>query len=283
MLIRIFTIMENFKTQKIVKDEKGQEVVMIRTDIILKKIMEACQTRQLKWSRWDPKYWHPKHTNLFNHITNYKLVQLDDVKSEIIVGDHIRERLHEKYTSHKQIKYLKSESIGNSGLYKYKIKYVTTNAYERLKRSQPKIGDLLIAFGGSIGKICLISKELGRAITCDLCIFRVKNINPYYVYIYLKSNFGVLQMEYIKNGVGIEHLNSDEFLTIKIPIIPNSVQVHVESRYKEMSQYHDKAMEAKERRDEEEYKKNIQIAEKMLKNLIAKTEAVIRGEREDVI
>ena len=42
-------------------------------------------------------------------------------------------------------------------------------------------------------------------------------------------------------------------------------------------------MDAKKNNQEAEYKKNIEIAEKMLKDLIAKTEAVIRGERKDVI
>ena len=50
-----------------------------------------------------------------------------------------------------------------------------------------------------------------------------------------------------------------------------------------MSKYHDRAMEAKKKGNDAEYKKNIEIAEKMLKDLIAKTEAVVRGERKDVI
>ena len=42
-------------------------------------------------------------------------------------------------------------------------------------------------------------------------------------------------------------------------------------------------MEGKEKSDEGAYKNNIETAEKMLKDLIARTEAVIRGERKDVI
>ena len=41
--------------------------------------------------------------------------------------------------------------------------------------------------------------------------------------------------------------------------------------------------EAKKKGDDAEYKKSIEIAEEMLKDLIIKTEAVIRGERKDVI
>ena len=50
-----------------------------------------------------------------------------------------------------------------------------------------------------------------------------------------------------------------------------------------MSVYHDKAMEAKAKGDEAVYKRNIETAEKMLKDLISRTEAVIRSEKENVI
>jgi hypothetical protein len=50
-----------------------------------------------------------------------------------------------------------------------------------------------------------------------------------------------------------------------------------------MAVYHNKAMEAKAKGNKAGYGKNIEIAENMLRELIAKTEAVIRGERKDVI
>jgi len=42
-------------------------------------------------------------------------------------------------------------------------------------------------------------------------------------------------------------------------------------------------MKTKKNNNEAEYKKNIEIAEKMLKDLIVKTGAVIHGERKDII
>ena len=50
-----------------------------------------------------------------------------------------------------------------------------------------------------------------------------------------------------------------------------------------MSKFHDKTMEAKKKGDEKGYKENLEIAEKMLRDLIEKTEQVIRGEKDDVI
>lgn len=84
-------------------------------------------------------------------------------------------------------------------------------------------------------------------------------------------------------GVGAPKLPFDEIKAIKIPMLPEAIQSHIESEYKRMYQYHDKAMEAKEKGNDAGYKKNIEIAETMLKELIAKTEAVIRGERKDVV
>ena len=85
------------------------------------------------------------------------------------------------------------------------------------------------------------------------------------------------------NGVGTLNISFDEIRGIKIPILPDKIQKNIGSEYKKMSAYHDKAMDAKKKGDETGYNKNIETAEKMLKDLIAKTEAVIRGERKDVI
>ena len=93
-----------------------------------------------------------------------------------------------------------------------------------------------------------------------------------------------MQIKRRQRGVsGLIKINFDDIKAIKIPILSDIVQNNIELEYKKMSEYHDKAMEAKKNNNELEYKNNIEIAEKMLKDLISKTEAVIRGERKDVI
>ena len=68
-----------------------------------------------------------------------------------------------------------------------------------------------------------------------------------------------------------------------VPPVSKKVQKNIESEYKKMSALHDKAIEAKKKGDEAGYKKNIEKAEAMLRELVARTEAVIRGERKDGI
>jgi restriction endonuclease S subunit len=140
---------------------------------------------------------------------------------------------------------------------------------------------------GSIGKSTVfvgIPSEEKIGISGHLNTVRLKNINAYYIEVFLKSFFGQLQIERFESGTSQQtDFRQESFAAIKIPLLKNTVQAHIETEYKKMSAYHDKAMEAKSEGNETKYKKNIEIAETMLKELIAKTEAVIRGEREDVV
>jgi len=279
--------MKNSKTQKIIEDEKGQEVVMIRTDITLKRMMKACKTQQLQWGRWDVKYWLPKYEENIIEIQNsawpkkhfYEILDMNGV----IQGS----KGASQYTK-SGIQYLRIGNITFTGFdFTYKPKFVEPNGPMDVAGSRPKYGYIiLVRTGATIGKVAIVTdKNPNYTVTSVAYKLRFKkNINPFYVCVFLKSSFGQLQLHRLKNGTGVENLNLDsEVPLLFIPIIPETIQNHIETEYKKMSQYHDKAMEAKKKGDEEEYKKNIKIAEKMLKDLITKTEAVIRGERKDVI
>ena len=87
----------------------------------------------------------------------------------------------------------------------------------------------------------------------------------------------------LKAGVGALVLDEGDIKSILIPEFPQTLKKHIDNEYKKVALYHDKGMEAKAKCNESLYKKNIETAEAMLKELIAKTEAVIRGEREDVV
>ncbi|MFH1233778.1 MAG: hypothetical protein V1649_03985 [Patescibacteria group bacterium] len=97
------------------------------------------------------------------------------------------------------------------------------------------------------------------------------------------TEFGQSQIEKVFHGISSAKISTKEIWQIKVALVNDAIQQQVKSEYKKMSKYHDKAMEAKKSNHEVEYKKNIETAEKMLKDLIAKTEAVIRGERDDII
>lgn len=240
-------------------------------------------------SRWDGPYWHPKYDAIFAKLSNnYSLVPLSEYISSIEQGDVPRQAKGDRYVN-KGIIFINVVDIVSTGISWIDCKRIISSHYKRIQRAEPKKGDLIFVRSGkgSIGKSTVfvgipIEEKIG--ISGHLNTVRLKNINAYYIEVFLKSFFGQLQIERFESGTSQQtDFRQESFAAIKIPLLKNTVQAHIETEYKKMSTYHDKAMEAKAEGNETKYKKNIEIAEAMLKDLIAKTEAVIQGEREDVV
>ncbi|OGL47174.1 MAG: hypothetical protein A2W05_09115 [Candidatus Schekmanbacteria bacterium RBG_16_38_10] len=260
------------------------EYVMVRVDKTLKDLMEEKPS-----SRWDSSYWMPKYELLFHEISKkYKLDTLDKHILSIQQGDVPRKAKGDKYVS-KGIIFVNVVDIVSTGISWISCKRIVESHYKRIQRAEPKIGDIIFVRSGkgSIGKSTVFIEIPGEkkiGISGHLNTVRFKEINPFYVEVFLKSCFGQQQIERFESGTSQQtDFRQESFSSIKIPIILESVQSHIEIEYKKMVVFHNKAMEALAKGDEAGYKKNIETAETMLKELIARTEAIIRGERKDVI
>ena len=266
------------KTQT-TKDNTGKDSIMVRTDLTIRDLMEEKPT-----SRWDVEYWNPKFQTMMGKISKtYSLKTLGDFISLITYGQ-VGKRV---YDTKGDVDYIQTINIQTTGVnYEIKKARITSGSHNDPPRSRLQVGDLLLGNSGmgGLGKIAVFFEKVRKVnISQDIDILRFKDINRYFVAIYLKSEFGNKQIWIRSKGVGAPKISFDEVKAIKIPVLPDKIQKNIESEYKKMSVYHDKAMEAKRKDDEVEYKKSIETAEKMLKDLSAKTEAVIRGERKDVI
>lgn len=262
------------------------DFVMVRVDKTLKEMME-----EKPYSRFDVFHWHPMFDFLNPIFKKWKAKSLIEIEGEdvIIAGDHVRPSRNESkgYDLRTRIEYYETKGFLETGYDYSEIKECSENAYERLKRTAVKQYDILLSNAGVAGvgkaRSCLITHNPAkRSCTGDVFTIRLKNINPFYFYCFLKSKIGRVQILQIKSGVGTENINAEETLSMVIPFIPDPVQSHIETEYKKMAVYHNKAMAAKAKGNEAGYRKNIEIAESMLRELISKTETVIRGERKDI-
>lgn len=264
-------------------DENNQEIVTVRVDKTLKDMMEEKPS-----GRWSPDYWHPD----FDDITAVLETSRWEIK---ILGDFIPQGVEWiTYGSTKPrqwsergegIKYIKPGNVKFTGLDYRNIFWTPEGGNLDRPNYRVNIDDLIVNKSGvgTWGRGIVLTKNYGKMVVSqDTMRIRLRGISPYYVAIYLWSNLGHRQQERNFVGVGATHIDFDELRTIKIPLIPDKVQRHIEFEYKKMSEYHDKAMEPNNN-DEAGYRENIEISNKILKDLIVKTEAVIRGEREDVI
>lgn len=265
----------------------SNDFIMVRVDKTLREMMEEKPS-----SRWDAFYWSPGFDYLKRIFKKWKAKKLAEIEGEevIIAGDHVRpSRGEEKgYDLKTNVEYYETAGFSETGYDYSRIKKCSKDAYDRLSRTAVRQNDILISASGVGGvgkaKSCLIAHVPAKhSCTGDVFTIRLKRISPFYFYCFLKSDIGKDQILQIKSGVGTENINTDEALSMLIPLPSDKVQAHIESEYKKMSVYHDRAMEAKAKADEAGYMKNIGKAEAMLMDLIARTELVIKGEREDVV
>ncbi len=259
----------------------SNDFVMVRVDKTMYDIM-FCKPQ----SRWDPSYWNYEYDEVMSSINKiYPLEYFNDKYiTDIGQGDVPRKNKGEEFVK-KGVRLMEVEHIKNTGIYLLDTRFIMHKQYERLKRVE-LVNDciLIVRSGATIGKITIVTK-INEKVVINGHINRIicKNINPYYLTTFMKTIFGQMQLDRFCRGVAQPELNFDEIKSILIVILPDTIQSNIETEYKKMAAYHDKAMEAKAVGNEEEFKENIEIAELMLKDLIAKTEAVIRGEREDVV
>ncbi len=85
--------------------------------------------------------------------------------------------------------YLKSEGM-------VRISQKTIMNHKQVSTIMP--GDLVIAKGGSIGSVCIVTEDLGESAVCrDVVAIKSNNekLDPYYLAVFLNTYFGNLQLE----------------------------------------------------------------------------------------
>lgn len=98
-----------------------------------------------------------------------------------------------------------------------------------------KVGDVLfVRVGvGCAGRVAIVDDKEDEGVATDyIHILRVKDINPYFLTVYLKTRFGKESINLLKHGVGTVSINKTDLLSIPIPIVDERIQVEVEKRYK---------------------------------------------------
>ena len=263
------------------------DFVMVRVDKTLKEMME-----EKPFCRWDVNYYLPQWADLISELKHsvIKVKPLKDFFKDndwLIATDHVRASRGEQEGDRYPIEYYSPAGFNFTGYDIYNIPHCSKNAYERMNRAQVYQLDVLLGgFGmGPTGKSVLLAhKTSDRAIVGNIFIIRTgTNYNPFVLDTFFKCKYGQAQFNRYKTGVAFNSLSNDEIRYLLVPNFLPKIGNQIEMEYKKMYQFHDKALKSMAERDEAKYKKNIETAEAMLKELIAKTEAVIRGEREDVV
>lgn len=271
--------MNDSKLVQITKDQNGREIVMVRVDKTLKEMMEEKPS-----SRWDPEYWNPSYTNMERDLrSRFNCKTISDLQEFLTLG-HVGKM---QYIDDGEVPVIGVRDILATGIDPYSCRRIKKGGPIDLLKRRVQKGDLLFIRSGvgSVGRTVVVTDlfDLDLSISGDVYLLRSSQINLGFLAVYINSRFGSKQIKRIGSGVsGQIHLNFPEFGRVVVPLLNTTIQENIDSEYKATSSYHSKAICAKKRGDERGYKENLEKAEKMLKDLIKKTEEVIEGKRKDV-
>ncbi len=274
---------------KIISDSLGNELIMLRTDKTMHQMIG-----KVRMSNWSPEYWHPRWDERLSEMEKSKiefkpLVDIGFGKDWLLATDHVRASKGEQEGSGRNfpVEYYSPAGLMFTGYDVSNIPHCTQNAFDRMPRARPMQNDILLGgFGmGPTGKsVVLWQQPAQKAIVGNIFIVRTRDTySPQVLDVFFKSVYGQIQFNRLKIGVAFNKLSNAEIESLLVPIFSDAVVRNIEAEYMKMATYHDKAMEAKARNETSKFSKNVQLAKQTLQHLIAQTEAVIRGERDDVV
>ncbi|MDY0216375.1 MAG: restriction endonuclease subunit S [Bacteroidales bacterium] len=117
-----------------------------------------------------------------------------------------------------------------------KVRFISKDKFETLKRSQVNPGDILVAKIGSIGKTGIYPKNARIAIIpANLLKFTVsKKVNFDYVFYYINSNGLQNRIKNISTATAQPAFNVTKFRKLRIPLPPLPEQLSIVSKIEEL-------------------------------------------------
>jgi restriction endonuclease S subunit len=215
--------------------------------------------------RVDSEYFSKKYLN-FDLFLKSRKSDIISKYAKVSDGDHSKFPDNQK----EEVRYLQAKDIKNHFIEDNNPVYISREYFNRNKRSHVKEENVILSIMGSVGDIALTPKGFvptlaNRAIAI---IKDINELNPYYLFAYLSTKYGQLQIDRQKNGGVQERINLDVLSKVKIPFVKIDFQLEIENIVKNS---HKKRKESKEAYTQAE---NVLLIECGLQNFESSKEPV---------
>jgi type I restriction enzyme M protein len=141
----------------------------------------------------------------------------------------------ERKFSKSGLRFLHATNIADIGInYKKDQRFIDPSGKMYVPSAYANVGDILfVRVGvGCAGRIAIVDTRDDEGVATDyIHIFRVKEINPYFIIVYLKTKYGKDSINLLRHGVGTVSINKTDLLSIPIPLVSQSIQDEIEKRY----------------------------------------------------
>ena len=172
---------------------------------------------QIGETRWDPGFWHPRYRAIEQRLKNADY--LGEFIEKITYGP-IKPGFRPAPDPN-GVFIIGQSQFTEAGLdLSQAVRTVAGSSFDP-PRSRVRNGDLLFPRSG-VGSLLrfragVYEEDKPANVSCFVDLIRLKGIDPYYVWLTLKTNFLREQILRLKNGVGTPNLSFDEIRSLKIP------------------------------------------------------------------
>lgn len=144
----------------------------------------------------------------------------------------------ERKFSKEGLRFLHATNITDIGInYRKDEKFIDAFSKMNSPKAHAKVGDILFVRvgAGCAGRTAIVDSKKDEGVATDyIHLLRVKNIDPYFLVLYLKTKYGKDSIELLKHGVGTVSINQSDLRSIPIPTVSKQIQDQVRIRYKEL-------------------------------------------------
>jgi len=207
----------------------------------------------LRGQRWDPQFWNPRHANPLDGLAR-GTVGLGDFIEDITYGPIVTRRFPREFPG--DVPVVSQPQFEDSGINLAHAARVESDGIFDPPRSRARAGDLLFPRSGvgTLGRnrLAVYDGDVAVNVGCFVDRIRLCGVNPWFVWVFLRTRFGWGQIRRVIHGVGMPNISFDEIRALRIPLVPADEQAAVETAWRaRVAPLHEALVRACARREKE--------------------------------
>ena len=197
---------------------------MITYSIIQKSQLEGAL-------RLDAEYYQPEYLDVISKLKSQNTKPLNDFL-----------KLLYRYPTFYNLQYydegvlvLKGEDITSEGFIQNQSQdFISQEDAKRFSKTILNEGDLIFSVRGYVGKVGIVdSKYRGSIISANLIRAVIKDISPYFLWVFLNSEYGIKQVDRAKMITAQETIIADDIKNFLVPVVADVKQRAIENLAKQ--------------------------------------------------
>lgn len=188
---------------------------------------------EMRGTRWDPQFWDPRYANPLQGLAVAARRPLGDFIAHMTYGPIVTRTDPSNFAG--DIPVVSQGQIEESGVNLARCARVRRGCVFDPPRSRARRWDLLFprSGAGSLGRnrLAVYDEDEEANVGCFVNVIRLNGMNPYFVWLFLKTRFGWGQLQRVINGVGMPNISFDEIRELIVPCVEPALQEAVERAY----------------------------------------------------